>query len=78
MTVKFRLHSTNYQITRVAVLQVAKTNEPKRITKYYVEINGKSFPVTQLVRLAAKTVSNPHPANSRSILIQLGFVVKSR
>lgn len=72
MTITFTLHGETYSISREDVLRVARM-EPDRISGYYVEILGRRFPPTQLVHLAARTRTRPHPRNSRSHLARLGF-----
>ena len=75
MTETFRLHGDTYKISRDDVLRAARTAAPDSIaaTGYYVEIDGRQFPPTQLVHLAARTRTRPHSHNSRSILARLGF-----
>lgn len=74
-TVTFTLHGETYSISRDDVLRVARTTAPDPIAAagYYVEIEGRQFPPTQLVHLAARTRRRPHSHNSRSILARLGF-----
>jgi hypothetical protein len=75
VTVTFTLHGETHSISRDDVLRVARTAVPDPIAAagYYVEIDGRQFPPTQLVHLAARTLTRPHSHNSRSILARLGF-----
>ena len=75
-SVTFTLHSRTYTISREGVLRVAREAWPERVRDYYVEIDRRRFPPTQLVRLAARTHDAPHSHNSRSILTRLGFAVQ--
>jgi hypothetical protein len=73
---KFVVHGKEYSITYDDVLRVAQTEQPETIRKFYVEVAGKRFPRTQLVRLASGA---PHawPRNSCVILKKLGFKVEA-
>jgi hypothetical protein len=73
MTITFTLHGTTYSIACDDVLAVARREPPEPITGYYCEVEDRRFPPTQLVRLAARTRTRPHPVNSRTILGRLGF-----
>ena len=73
----FQLHGKTYTISRDDVFRAARAVPPEPVTKFYVEIDGRRFPPTQLVRVAATTRDAPYSANSRSILTRLGFTVKS-
>ncbi len=73
----FQLHGKTYTISRDDVFRVARSVPPEPVTKFYVEIDGRRFPPTQLVRVAATTRDAPYSHNARSILTRLGFTVKS-
>jgi len=78
VTVTFTLRGETQNISRDDVLRVARTVAPNPIAAagYYVEIEGRQFPPTQLVRFAARTRTHPHSHNSRSILARLGFTAR--
>lgn len=76
-TVTFVLAGQTYRIGRDDAFRAARSGDPPAITKYFVEIDGRRYPPTHLVHLAARTRGRPHPANSRGILTSLGFAVKS-
>ena len=73
----FQLHGKTYTISRDDVFRAARAVPPELVTKFYVEIDGRRFPPTQLVRVAVTTRDAPYSANARSILTRLGFTVKS-
>ena len=73
----FQLKGKTYTISRDDVFRAARSVPPEAVTKFYVEIDGRRFPPTQLVRLGAGTPNATYSANSRSILTRLGFTVKS-
>ena len=64
-----------YKITDEAVRQAARNARPESITRYYVEVEGKRFPPTQLIRLI--TADSAHSSNAQRALIRLGFSVES-
>ncbi len=76
-TVTFQLHGHSYTISRDDVFRAARSVQPEAVMKFFVEIDGRKFPPTQLVRLAAHTRDAAYSANARSILTRLGFAVKS-
>lgn len=76
-TVTFTLRGRTHTISRDDVLQAARSVLPARVTKFYVEIAGQRFPATQLIRAVARSRDPAHSTNSRSILTELGFVIRS-
>ncbi|MBI3320629.1 MAG: hypothetical protein HYZ89_08645, partial [Candidatus Omnitrophica bacterium] len=73
----FQLKGKTYTIKRDDVFRAGRSVPPEAVTKFYVEIDGRRFPPTQLVRVGASTPDATYSANSRSILTRLGFTVKS-
>ena len=73
----FQLKGKTFTISRDDVFRGARSAPPEAVTKFYVEIDGRRFPPTQLVRVGANTRDATYSANSRSILTRLGFTVKS-
>ena len=73
----FQLYGRTYIISRDDVFRAARSVPPEPVTKFYVEIDGRRFPPTQLVRVGAGTREAPYSANARSIVTRLGFTVKS-
>ena len=71
------IQGREYLVTREAVLDVAKKNEPESIVTFYAEVNGKRFPPTQLIRLVTRTRNQVQSFNARSALTKLGFEIKS-
>ena len=65
----------SYEISDDAVRQAAREVQPESITRYYVEVEGKRFPPTQLIRLV--TTDSAHASNAQRALIRLNFDVKS-
>lgn len=76
-TTTFQLHGKTYTISRDDVFRAARSVPPEAVMKFYVEIDGRRFPPTQLVRVAAATRDPAYSHNARSILTRLGFTVKS-
>lgn len=64
-----------YEISDIAVRQAARNARPESITRYYIEVEGKRFPPTQLIRLV--TTDSAHSSNAQRALIRLGFSVES-
>ena len=75
--VTFTLHGRTYTISRDDVLQAARSVSPAPVTKFYVEIAGRRYTATQLIRAAVGSREPAHSTNSRSILTELGFTIRS-
>lgn len=73
----FQLHGKTYTVSRDNIFRAARSVPPEAVTKFYVEIDGRRFPPTQLVRVAANTRDAAYSANALSIVTRLGFTVKS-
>lgn len=74
---EFQIDGKKYSLTTEDVRQAARSAQPKRIRDFYVEVDGRRFPPTQLVRLATGA-PRVWSFNSRSILTKLGFQVKAQ
>jgi len=72
------IKSQPLQITDEDIKRVARDFSPERITRYYVEVEGKCFPPKQLIRLVTRTRDSFNSANARSALTRLGFSVRSK
>ncbi|MBZ5680238.1 MAG: hypothetical protein LAO24_09050 [Acidobacteriia bacterium] len=55
MSVKFTLRGRTFDLRKEDIVSVARGMSPGRIQKYSVVLNGKSFPIRQIVA-AATTV----------------------
>ena len=66
-----------YEISDDDIRRVARAHNPKSLVGYFVEVEGKQYPPTQLIRLATEAREAFNSANARSALTRLGFVVRS-
>jgi hypothetical protein len=57
MQITIRIAGDEYTLTRDDILRVSKSARPERIDTFYVEVEGKHFSPTQLIRVATGT---PH------------------
>lgn len=76
MRVKFTLRGKAFELQRNDFLAAAKGMSPGRIQKYSVVVNGKTFPIRQLV--AAATAVPPIEITSQDayrILQKFGFAI---
>ena len=64
-----------YEISDEDIRRAAGNARRESITRYYVEVEGKHFPPTQLIRLV--TADSAHSSNAQRALIRLGFNVES-
>lgn len=48
--VEFTLEGENFSLSRSDVIQQLRHVEPERLTEWFVEIGGKSYPPTQAIR----------------------------
>ena len=75
---RFVIRGREYKITKEEILERMRGVEPKEIRKYYVEVNGREYPIKQVI---SKTISIEPVAftsmDAFSILSRLGFDVKS-
>ena len=78
MQITIRIAGDEYTLTRDDILRAAKSAHPNRIDTFYVEINGRRFPPTQLIRAATGTLHRVQSPNARSALIRLGFDVRAQ
>jgi len=76
VSVKFTLRGKEFELQRDDFLIAAKATSPGRIQKYSVIVNGKRFPIRQLV--AAATAVPPIEITSQDayrILQKFGFEI---
>mgnify|MGYP000232784840 CR=1 FL=1 len=74
---RFTIRGRNYELSREEVVERVRNVEPKAIRKYYVEINGRKYPIKQVV--AECLDLNPiefTTACAYRILSGLGFEIK--
>jgi len=75
---RFVIRGREYEITKEEILERMRGVEPKEIRKYYVEVNGREYPIKQVisetlnVELIAFT-----SMDAFGILSRLGFDVRS-
>ena len=77
METTITIQGKTYRVTREDILQAAKSQSPERIKTYYVELNGKRYPVKQLLRIATGTTKFFDSSSARSVLTKLHFDVKA-
>lgn len=75
---RFTVKGREFDISKEQIIKAVKEEEPRSITKYYVEIGGIRYPIKQVVEL----VTGLHPIDFTSmyandILSKLGFDVKA-
>ena len=75
---RFTVKGREFDISREQIVRVVKGKEPKPIKKYYVEIEGKRYPIKQVI----EWVTGLHPIDFTSmyandILSKLGFKVEA-
>ena len=70
---RIKIKGAIYEVSEEKIRQVARAYDPETIREYYVEIEGKRFPPTQLIRLITKATANSN--NAKSFLTKLGFTV---
>jgi hypothetical protein len=78
MQITIRIAGDEYTLTRDDILRVAQSTRPERIDTFYVAVEGKHFPPTQLIREATGTSHRVYSFNARSALTRLGFEVKAQ
>ncbi|RLE66705.1 MAG: hypothetical protein DRJ47_01675 [Thermoprotei archaeon] len=78
--VKFTIRGRIYDITREDIINAIRDVEPEPLTgkrKYYIEINGKQYPIKQVVGLVTRLPRIAFTAmDAYRILTKLGFEVK--
>ena len=78
--VKFTIRGKVYDVSRDDVINAVKDVEPEPLTgrrKYYVEINGKQYPIKQVVGLVTSLPRIAFTAmDAYRIFTKLGFEVK--
>ena len=78
MQITIQIAGNQYTLTPDDILRAAKSAHPDRIDTFYVEIGGRRFPPTQLIRVATGTLNRVYSFNARSALIRLGFDVRAQ
>ena len=78
MQITIRITGDEYTLTQDDILRVAKSARPERIDTFYVEVEGKYFPPTQLIRVATGTPHRVYSFNARSALTRLRFDIKAQ
>jgi len=75
--VKFTIRGKVYDITREDVINAVKGISPESPKKYYVEINGKSYPIKQVIALVTRLPRIAFTAmDAYRVLTKLGFEVR--
>ena len=70
-----RIKDQLYSISRDDVIAAAKSETPRRLNSYFVEVEGRRFPPKQLLRAATKTTTAFDSALAVRALQGLGFEV---
>jgi hypothetical protein len=71
-----QIQGKEYEVSDDDIRRVVRTHAPERVVRYYVKVEGRKFPPTQLIRLTTGTHDTFNSANARSALTRLGFVVQ--
>jgi hypothetical protein len=75
-TTTIQIQGRDYTISDDDVRRVARAHAPGPLVGYYVEIDSRRYPPTQLIRHATGTRDRFNSANARSALTRLGFIVR--
>jgi len=76
--VKFIIRGKEFDLTKQQILMVLEKEEPKKITKYYIEIGEKQYPIKQVIELATGLhLVDFTSMDANHVLLKLGFVVQS-
>jgi hypothetical protein len=70
-----RIRDEEHSLSRDDVIAVARSESPRRINAYFVEIEGRRFPPKQLLRSATRTSKSFDTAVAIRALEALGFHV---
>ena len=75
---RFVIRGREYKITKEEILERMRGVEPKEIRKYYVEINGREYPIKQVISKVLNIELIAFTSmDAFGILSRLGFDVKS-
>lgn len=70
-----RIKDETYSLSRADVIAAARSEQPRRLNAYYVEVEGRRFPPKQLLRAATKAQAAFDSAVAVRALQGLGFEV---
>jgi hypothetical protein len=70
-----RIKDQVHSISRDDVIAAARSEAPRRLNAYFVEVEGRRFPPKQLLRAATKTTAAFDSALAVRALQGLGFEV---
>jgi hypothetical protein len=71
-----RIRDEEHSLSREDVVAVARSENPRRINAYFVEIDGLRFPPKQLIRSATRSTKAFDTAVAIRALKELGFAVE--
>lgn len=75
---RFTIRGKKFDLTKEQLLKAVKSEEPRKITKYYVEMDGKRYPIKQVIELATRLhLVDFTSMDANHVLTKLGFVVHS-
>ena len=75
---RFTIRRRKYEITKEEVLERIRNVEPREIRKYYVEVNGREYPIKQVISETLNIeLIGFTSMDAFGVLSRLGFDVKS-
>lgn len=74
-TQRIRIKNEEHVLTSDDIVNAARSESPRRINAYFVEIEGRRFPPKQLLRVATKTNQPFDTGVAIRALQALGFTV---
>lgn len=72
---KIRIRDEEHSLSHDDIIAVARTEAPRRVNAYFVEIEGRRFPPKQLLRSATRTSKSFDTAVAIRALRAVGFDV---
>jgi hypothetical protein len=77
MKMMFTLKGKSFNLEKEEVVKAMKNIEPERISKYYVEIHDKKYPIKQVIAQTLKVpIISFTSMDAYNILNRLGFEIK--
>jgi len=72
----FKLKGKSFNLEKEEVVKAMKNVEPERISKYYVEIHGRKYPIKQVIAQMLKVLRISFTSmDAYNILNRLGFEI---
>jgi 5-methylcytosine-specific restriction protein B len=75
---KITIGGRQYEVERKQVIKAIKDKEPRLIKSYYMEVEGKQYPIKQVVELTLKIPAIAFTSmDAYRLLVKLGFEIYS-